>query len=317
MANVTNNVTKVENDVHYKFCVKLLKRLSTTENDKIIATVTGAVSISLSIPTVLFNGGIVYAIAKRKQLHSTYNFFVMNMCTACLIIGVVNQVMSGILYVTQDQNYCWVFRMSSFTLILSPFLTLCVVLLERYLKIFHPLHCEKLLDIKISAVKILLTWMIPILISVISCQTKKMSHQETIRATLKLQAAIYIVGIMWISFVNIKTALLVRNIHKETRRQQTRFTARPQRMKDINTAVVFTTFCIVSFVISYLPFCVLVFLNIPCNKISWAAISIIIILLNFSADIAPAFVMWFHKNIRVQLLSFFMRESRKHQVETE
>ena len=54
-----------------------------------------------------------------------------------------------------------------------------------------------------------------------------------------VQAAIYVIGIVWISFVNIKTTLLVRNIQMEVRSQQT--AAGADANKDANKALWFAT----------------------------------------------------------------------------
>ena len=292
MANTSNNTGE--------FCSKFLK--SKTEEDKMIKVITCVLNFCFSFGTVTLNGSIVFCIAKSKQLHSTYNFFLLNMCVACLLIGGINQMIAGILHISLNVNHCWIFKLISLNLTIVPSLALCVVLLERYLKVFHPLHCQQFLSYQGCIILTLLTWIIPVTTSVASSKLKSGSKFAKLRLILKLFASVHLTGIIWITFINIKTTLLVRSIQKEIRDQQAKFKV-TRSTRDVNKAVWFTVVCIITFVICYLPFSIAIF--IPNNQVPRRLWPAVVSLLNFCANITPVSVIRFHKDIRQQLSSSF------------
>ena len=286
-----------------EFCLEFL--IHQPEKDQIIVDITRALNFGFSVPTLLLNGCIIFVILRNRQLYSTYNFFVLNMCLACLLVGTVNQIIVGF---NLNPKHCWIFKLSLLILTLLPFSTLCLILYERYLKIFHPLHYHNYLTSKVSAILIFLTWIIPVAVKFITRELGKVPELRKIRLALKLQAGIHITGIIWISFVNMRTMLLVQNIQREIMRQKNRFTGvKAFAGKDVNKAVWFTTVCIATVIVSYLPFCVFVFF--PLSAISYYrrlyTRYIVLSLMNFSADIIPLYVIGFHKDIRSQLIDCF------------
>ena len=276
------------------FCFKFLSRLN--ENGQIVMNNLRIVNFCLSVAALSVNGIIVFVIARNKKLHYTYNFFVLNLCISCFFMGAINQIMVGF---TWDKKCCWIFKQSLLTLTLVPFLSLCLILVERYLKIFHPLHFHRYLTRKACIISVFFSWTIPVLIRVICLLLKKELGVRRIRLQLKVHAAIYVIGIMLISFVNIKTTLLVRNIQREIRDQQA--ATRASTSSDVNKALWFATICTIILMILYLPFCIYVF--IPRRQIPRYTWYMVLSLMYFSGNIIPAFVIGFHKNIRSQLVN--------------
>ena len=269
---------------------------SKNENHRTISAAIAAVNIWFAVAAIVLNGGIILVIAKKRQLYTSYNFLILNMCMTCFLTGAFAQTLLGLSHFQVALQPCKIFMMIAKILTLSSYLSLCVVLFERYIKIFHPLHCKKYVTPFAITISCLLPWIISAPVSLIFHFTE---NSYGVRERF-FQAAIYTVGFIWISFVNIKTTFVVRRIQKDIRNQFKRADIR----KDIK-AVLFTTASIISFIVSYSPYCILSFSLVRYQEFSWYAVSIIASLICLNANVTPILMILFHKYIRRDLSNCF------------
>ena len=276
-----------------------LASASTDESNRTISLTVAVVNVCFSILSVLLNGGIILVIARNRQLCTKYNFFVLNLCIACLFTGALTQTVVGLFHFQVYLQPCYIFKMIGKMLTLSSYLSLCAVSFERYIKIFHPLHCQQCLTPKAITISCLSCWMISVVVTLIYYFS---AEPDSVGEKL-FRAVLYIAGFIWINFVNIKTILVVRRIQKDIQNQQNLTSVSRRNTKKNVRAVLFTTVIITSFIISYLPYCILSFSLISYPDFSWYSVSIVISLACFNASVTPIFVIWFHGQIRRQLFN--------------
>ncbi|XP_078366180.1 adenosine receptor A2a-like [Oculina patagonica] len=118
----------------------------------------------LSVLTAIENGFVALLVAKNRRLHSSANWFVLSLAVADFAVGVAVFPSSYFCNYSTACNvrvqmaFYWFFLHSSVT-------NLCVLTLDRYIAIVHPLRYNTFITKRRPGMVILTAWLIPFAIS--------------------------------------------------------------------------------------------------------------------------------------------------------
>ena len=167
----------------------------------------------LAVLTVIGNGLVVYLVVRMRRLHTTANWFVLSLAVADFFVGLcyfpllfaynVNNLDSP---PESNNNFFLVSR----TFLYVSITNLCVMIMDRYVAIVHPLKYLSLMTTKVTIFEIAASWIAPILLFTIPFALKVPSKSLLLFRVFALQFA----PVLLFVYVTTRIFLITRKISK-------------------------------------------------------------------------------------------------------
>ena len=172
------------------------------------------VDFTLAPFTAVINLLVAIAILKNSTLQTVSNIIILNLTLTDMLTGFIAEPLLGTINIMASQSTmsCPIFTTASvvsyyFTTV--SFLTLAFVMLDRFFAIFLPYRYVMIADKNLIIKMLVSIWIFGALILVVSGFTKKF--------VLHNYFTIIIIPVVfgWSFFVQVKTLILIRRIHRE------------------------------------------------------------------------------------------------------
>ena len=269
----------------------------------------------LSVVTTAGNGFVVILVAKHRRLHSSANWFVLSLAVADFSVGIAvfpSGYFCNNLMTCNSRVYMalfWFFLHSSVT-------NLCLLTWDRYIAIVNPLRYNTSMPERRPGMAIIITWLIPFMISLSLFVGMYATNSYTALKVLRLTgvSAFDIISCALLFYAVVRILVVARaQSHQEAAMElqvQANFSsteAAPScRRKKRNTApfivaiVVLFLGCYV--VVNYLVLCI----TFAC-QVSDKAGQILILLLVLNSAVNPLVYAFLKRDIKMEIKKLICR----------
>lgn len=140
------------------------------EIDTIGAVLTGIILSLIVLLTICGNVLVLLAVFVNSHLRSTTNYFIVNLATADLLLGITVLPFSACLevlgYWPFGSIFCDIWAAIDVLWCTASIMTLCVISIDRYIGVTRPLQHSTILSEKRAFYIIILVWILSLVISV-------------------------------------------------------------------------------------------------------------------------------------------------------
>nr|XP_043905649.1 trace amine-associated receptor 4-like [Solea senegalensis] len=170
---------------------------------------------SLSVLIMLGNLLVIISIVYFKQLHTPTNFLMLSLAVADLLVGLLVLPFSVVLFVRSywsgQDLLCTIRGSIDMILCNSSILNLCIISVDRYYAVCHPLTYRVKINSRIVWIMILVSWTVSVLIGV-GLGLSQNQNQSNNRCTLSpnKKKSSFIMGAIFTFFI---PALMMSSIY--------------------------------------------------------------------------------------------------------
>lgn len=175
--------------------ILFLERSVQTENE-IIYAIFLIIAIFLCVASFFGNSLVCFIICYEKSMHTTTNYYLLNLAISDLIMTLTMMIESSVKYT--EQNGFFLCKLQWFLVVClwnNSILTMAALAIERYIAIWHPLKLKPTSAWRRVSKIIVLVWLLAIAATLLEMQTVDLVkvHQYTM---------CFIIPTPWARFLN-------------------------------------------------------------------------------------------------------------------